>query len=142
MFVYVLLGGLYCGRNWWIILGKIKQQIPFAWHTWCIWHHILTILASRCQRILSKTSCCFEAPICKCPHAFPKEENVVPILVLEIISSLTLDLQQRIFKIPMKNQTLNAMKISLDFNHSYDILGARMLWKPKESRILKNFIEF
>jgi len=26
-------------------------------------------------------------------------------------------------------------------NHSYDILGARMLWKPKEARILKNFID-
>jgi hypothetical protein len=26
--------------------------------------------------------------------------------------------------------------------HSYDILGARMLWKPKEAKILKNFIEF
>jgi hypothetical protein len=25
------------------------------------------------------------------------------------------------------------------FNHSYDILGAKMLWKPKEARILKNF---
>jgi hypothetical protein len=25
-------------------------------------------------------------------------------------------------------------------NHSDDILGARMLWKPKEARILKNFI--
>jgi len=24
------------------------------------------------------------------------------------------------------------------FKHSYDILGARMLWKPKEARILKN----
>ncbi len=24
-------------------------------------------------------------------------------------------------------------------NHSYDILGARMLLKPKEARILKNF---
>ncbi len=23
-------------------------------------------------------------------------------------------------------------------NHSYDILGARILWKPKEARILKN----
>jgi len=23
-------------------------------------------------------------------------------------------------------------------DHSYDILGARMLWKPKEARILKN----
>ncbi len=23
------------------------------------------------------------------------------------------------------------------FKHSYDILGARMLWKPKEARILK-----
>jgi hypothetical protein len=27
------------------------------------------------------------------------------------------------------------------FHHSYDILGARMLWKPKEARILKNFID-
>ncbi len=26
-------------------------------------------------------------------------------------------------------------------NHSYDILGARMLWKRKEARILKNFID-
>jgi len=26
-------------------------------------------------------------------------------------------------------------------DHSYDILGARMLWKPKEARILKNFID-
>jgi hypothetical protein len=26
-----------------------------------------------------------------------------------------------------------------DVVHSYDILGARMLWKPKEARILKNF---
>jgi hypothetical protein len=25
-------------------------------------------------------------------------------------------------------------------NHSYDILGAGMLWKPEEARILKNFI--
>jgi hypothetical protein len=55
-------------------------------------------------------------PICKCPHVFPKEENVVPILVLEIIYSLTLDLLKSFFKIPMKNQTLNAMKIPLDFN--------------------------
>jgi hypothetical protein len=25
--------------------------------------------------------------------------------------------------------------------HSYDILGAKMLWKPKEARILKKFID-
>jgi len=25
--------------------------------------------------------------------------------------------------------------------HSYDILSVRMLWKPKEARILKNFID-
>jgi hypothetical protein len=25
--------------------------------------------------------------------------------------------------------------------HSYDILSAGMLWKPKEARILKNFID-
>jgi hypothetical protein len=30
---------------------------------------------------------------------------------------------------------------SFSKKHSYDILGARMLWKPKEARILKNFID-
>jgi hypothetical protein len=29
----------------------------------------------------------------------------------------------------------------INTNHSYDILGARMLWKPKEARILTNFID-
>jgi hypothetical protein len=29
----------------------------------------------------------------------------------------------------------------MDEFHSYDILGARMLWKPKEARILTNFID-
>jgi hypothetical protein len=28
---------------------------------------------------------------------------------------------------------------NINHKHSYDILGARMLWKPKEARILKNF---
>jgi hypothetical protein len=27
------------------------------------------------------------------------------------------------------------------FGHSYDILGAGMLWKPKKARILMNFID-
>jgi len=26
-------------------------------------------------------------------------------------------------------------------SHNYDILGAKMLWKPKEARILTNFID-
>jgi hypothetical protein len=30
---------------------------------------------------------------------------------------------------------------AIRFVHSDDILGARMLWKPKEARILKNFID-
>ncbi len=29
----------------------------------------------------------------------------------------------------------------VDIQHSYDILGAGMLWKPKEARILTNFID-
>jgi hypothetical protein len=29
----------------------------------------------------------------------------------------------------------------LAITHSYDILSAGMLWKPKEVRILKNFID-
>jgi hypothetical protein len=35
-------------------------------------------------------------------------------------------------------QDWSLKKICLE--HSYDILGAGMLWKPKEARILKNFI--
>ncbi len=31
--------------------------------------------------------------------------------------------------------------LGFGFKHSDDILGARMLWKPKEARILKNFID-
>jgi hypothetical protein len=32
--------------------------------------------------------------------------------------------------------------LPLHHTHSYDILGAGMLWKPKEARILTNFNEF
>jgi hypothetical protein len=31
---------------------------------------------------------------------------------------------------------VNIMFLRSLLNHSYDILGARMLWKPKEARIL------
>jgi len=31
--------------------------------------------------------------------------------------------------------------VAPSIEHSYDILGARMLWKSKEARILKNFID-
>jgi hypothetical protein len=36
---------------------------------------------------------------------------------------------------------LRIMPLSFHVPHSYDILGARMLWKPKEARILTNFID-
>jgi hypothetical protein len=49
-------------------------------------------------------------------------------------------------KIPPKNVIESNHKFSIvsayEIWHRYDILGARMLWKPKEARILKNFIEF
>jgi hypothetical protein len=37
-----------------------------------------------------------------------------------------------------KNVVLRVEPRMLGVVHSYDILGARMLWKPKETRILKN----
>jgi hypothetical protein len=40
-------------------------------------------------------------------------------------------------KIFLKVEILKCFE-SLGQIHSYDILGARMLWKPKEARILKN----
>jgi hypothetical protein len=40
----------------------------------------------------------------------------------------------------MLNILMNFLKIHSRI-HSYDILGARMLWKPKEARILTNFID-
>jgi hypothetical protein len=33
------------------------------------------------------------------------------------------------------------LSLTTSLQHSDDILGARMLWKPKEARILKNFID-
>jgi hypothetical protein len=33
------------------------------------------------------------------------------------------------------------MEMDPSWFHSYDILGAGMLWKPKEARILTNFID-
>ncbi len=39
----------------------------------------------------------------------------------------------------VSNQTI---LFDVGYDHSYDILGVRMLWKPKEARILKNLIEF
>jgi hypothetical protein len=38
-------------------------------------------------------------------------------------------------------QKQHSVSLELDPFHSDDILGARMLWKPKEARILKNFID-
>jgi hypothetical protein len=39
------------------------------------------------------------------------------------------------------NKADHGLSMSLEGkSHSYDILGAGMLWKPKEARILKNFI--
>jgi hypothetical protein len=40
-----------------------------------------------------------------------------------------------------QKQTINKNPIKT-LCHSYDILGARMLWKPKEARIKKKIIEF
>jgi len=42
----------------------------------------------------------------------------------------------------MLGATTISTPMVINFMHSYDILGARMLWKPKEARILKNFKKF
>jgi hypothetical protein len=43
----------------------------------------------------------------------------------------------------IKRNGFQSPSLNLDVKkyHSDDILGARMLWKPKEARILKNFID-
>jgi hypothetical protein len=46
------------------------------------------------------------------------------------------------FKGRIGHPIMKMLYVGFYFCHSYDILGARMLWKPKEARILKNFIEF
>jgi hypothetical protein len=33
------------------------------------------------------------------------------------------------------------LQLADGWHHSYDIFGAGMLWKPKEARILTNFID-
>jgi hypothetical protein len=39
------------------------------------------------------------------------------------------------------NTLVVAFTLVVGCDHSDDILGARMLWKPKEARILKKFID-
>jgi hypothetical protein len=46
-----------------------------------------------------------------------------------------------LFQTNLDGYSLRPFFIPYNENHSYDILGARMLWKPKEARILKNFID-
>jgi len=60
------------------------------------------------------------------------EENVANIINQQNTKDLGLNWQ---------NYRLLALHKRVHLGHSYDILGARMLWKPKEARILKNFID-
>jgi hypothetical protein len=59
----------------------------------------------------------------------------VPILALEIISSLALDLQQSFFKIPMKNQTLNA----LGFQPYHSFMAYHLFFKMFYHKLFKYF---
>jgi hypothetical protein len=52
-------------------------------------------------------------------------------------------IQTIVFNFEIKlNKILKYKLMMMHMFHSYDILGARMLWKPKEARIFKKFIEF
>jgi len=74
-----------------------------------------------------------------CPNAFvtftcnPQWLEIKRTLLLGQQPQDQPDLVTQMFKIKLK-ELINDI-------HSYDILGARMLWKPKEARILKNFID-
>jgi len=60
------------------------------------------------------------------------KENVYKIHSLKLLNSYSI--------VGLKNNLLPSMKVHCKVvGHSYDILGARMLWKPKEARIFKNF---
>jgi hypothetical protein len=54
--------------------------------------------------------------------------------------------QNRHAVLPSLDPTMLDWLLTMMYNinpyHSYDILGARMLWKPKEARILTNFNKF
>ncbi len=58
------------------------------------------------------------------------------------IDHVNLALSPPIMFIKFGGEITSYKAIVVGGTHSYDILGARMLWKPKEARILKNFIEF
>jgi len=66
-------------------------------------------------------------------HKQHEPRNITPIETWQILGAMFWTLAPMVHVPPPTHAQTN---------HSYDILGARMLWKPKETRILKNFIEF
>ncbi len=43
-------------------------------------------------------------------------------------------------RMKLEPKSTKCVFVGYNLEHSYDILGAGMLWKPEEARILKNFI--
>jgi len=84
-----------------------------------------------------------------CPHQLPININGVinPNISYETPSFKVVVMVEKklffIFDIYAKNLNFLTHVFLAPYRamHSYDILGARMLWKPKEARILKNFID-
>jgi hypothetical protein len=63
-------------------------------------------------------------------------EGMKSILVCDLFYHVTLNTAG-----PLPKMFISNKYVLIVVDHSYDILGARMLWKPKEARILKNFID-
>lgn len=116
--LFFFLGWFYYGKNCWIHLGRIRHPLSFAWDTWCIWHHMLTILAlGRCQKLFLETSYCFVKHQFVDVHMyFPKEEGIVQLSILEILFGSTLDMQWGFFKITIKSQAIDAMQLPFNGN--------------------------
>lgn len=55
------------------------------------WPNAQSTKFKRCQRILPKTFCCFGALVCRFLHVL-KEEGVVLVLVLKILSRLVFEM--------------------------------------------------
>jgi hypothetical protein len=65
---------------------------------------------------------------------------IIPISVTTIVSQHVKGSERSDKKqVELVNPSFTLLDSRLE--HSYDILGARMLWKPKEARILTNFID-
>jgi hypothetical protein len=74
-------------------------------------------------------------------YRFSHQASLASFSPYFLLYSRNIDLPTTIHRESNEVVNLDDPEMWLTVCHSYDILGAGMLWKPKEARILTNFID-